>query len=51
MIIEKTYTAPSHKKTILWLKKLGLAGFVFFLAKGLLWIAAFVVLGVWGLES
>ena len=28
-----------------WLKRLGLAGFLFFLFKGLVWIAIFVGLG------
>jgi hypothetical protein len=29
----------------LWLKRLGVAGFLFFLIKGLVWIAIFVGLG------
>jgi hypothetical protein len=37
--------SPAEKsrkeKIILWLKRLGLAGFLFFLLKGLLWLAIF----------
>jgi len=29
----------------LWLKRVGVAGFLFFLIKGLIWIAIFVGLG------
>lgn len=29
----------------LWLKRVGLAGFLFFLIKGLVWIAIFVGIG------
>ncbi len=49
----KTCSAPQQRKFTcpLWLRRLGLAGFAFFLAKGLLWIVAFVILGTWGLES
>jgi hypothetical protein len=28
-----------------WLKKIGIAGFLFFLIKGIIWIAVFVALG------
>ena len=38
----KTGTEPEQKKGIVkWLKRLGLAGFLFFLIKGLIWIAVF----------
>ena len=30
------------KKTMLWLKRLGLVGFIFFLIKGLIWLAVFL---------
>lgn len=32
-------------KIITWLKRLGLAGFLFFLIKGLVWLAIFMGLG------
>jgi hypothetical protein len=36
----KPATEPKQKKGIVkWLKRLGLAGFLFFLIKGLIWIA------------
>lgn len=33
-----------------WLRKLGVAGFLFFLVKGLVWIAIFLGVGdlIWG---
>ena len=34
-----TEVQPARKRS--WLKKLGVAGFMFFLIKGLLWIVAF----------
>jgi hypothetical protein len=30
-----------------WLKRIGMAGFLFFLIKGLVWIAIFAGLGNW----
>lgn len=33
------------KKFISWLKRLGVLGFLFFLVKGLVWVAIFVGLG------
>jgi hypothetical protein len=33
-----------HGKIILWLKRLGFAGFLFFLIKGLVWIFVIVFL-------
>lgn len=33
---------PSSSKFKLWLKRLGLAGFLFFLIKGLVWVGIFV---------
>jgi len=38
--------AVSRQKAVKWLKKLGIAGFLFFLVKGLLWLA----LGYWILK-
>jgi len=29
-------------KTMLWLKRIGFAGFIFFLIKGLIWLAVFL---------
>lgn len=34
-----------------WLKKLGLAGFLFFLVKGLLWLSLPAILVFFGLDS
>jgi hypothetical protein len=37
---EEQYTQQKDKKGLVkWLKRLGIAGFMFFLIKGLLWIA------------
>ena len=40
---------PSREKSgrnlKLWLKRIGVAGFLFFLIKGLVWIGVFVFLG------
>jgi hypothetical protein len=33
------------EKTQLWFKRLGVAGFLFFLIKGLIWIAVFAGVG------
>ncbi|MEM1220950.1 MAG: hypothetical protein AAGH79_18660 [Bacteroidota bacterium] len=33
------------EKVVLWLKRVGVAGFAFFLIKGLVWIAIFVMAG------
>ncbi len=33
------------KKVLLWLKRIGVAGFLFFLVKGLIWIAIFLGIG------
>jgi hypothetical protein len=33
-----------------WLKGLGIAGFVFFLVKGLLWLAVAVLIVLFGIE-
>jgi len=33
-----------------WLKRLGVAGFVFFLVKGLLWLAVVVLIVLFGIE-
>ena len=34
-----------NSKLMLWLKRLGVAGFLFFLLKGLIWIAVFYGVG------
>jgi len=34
-----------NNKLMAWLKKIGLAGFLFFLIKGLVWIAIFMGIG------
>jgi hypothetical protein len=31
-------TKPTDNKSVLWLKRLGIGGFLFFLGKGLLWL-------------
>lgn len=35
------------QKAQTWLKRIGLAGFLFFLIKGLIWLAVFFGLGAW----
>ena len=32
-------------KFIIWLKRIGIAGFIFFLIKGLIWVAVFLGIG------
>lgn len=34
-----------NEKNKLWFKRIGVAGFLFFLGKGLVWIAIFVAAG------
>ncbi len=34
-----------NNKLVAWLKRIGLAGFLFFLIKGLVWIAIFMGIG------
>jgi integral membrane protein len=34
-------TSQSNQKILLWLKRIGITGFLFFLIKGLVWIAIF----------
>ncbi len=41
MLDSQNSTPESNNKMILWLKRLGVAGFLFFLLKGLVWIAIF----------
>ena len=36
-----TQPSPANQKMYLWLKRIGVSGFLFFLAKGLVWIAVF----------
>lgn len=51
MRIEKQENTTEDKKAIPWWKKLGIAGFLFFLIKGLIWIAVFVIGYIWGPEA
>ena len=37
----------SEKKLKSWLKRMGLIGFLFFLVKGLIWLAAAGVVALW----
>ena len=46
----KTTHAPAIAAMPAWLRRLGVGGFVFFFAKGLLWLAVPAVLAVGGLE-
>lgn len=52
---EKNSTATSganKKKSLMsWLKKLGVVGFLFFLIKGLVWLAVFFFAGSKAFES
>lgn len=41
----KANTEQKNNKALLWLKRLGLAGFLFFLIKGLIWIAVAIFAG------
>jgi hypothetical protein len=34
-----------NEKTKLWFKRIGIGGFLFFLAKGILWLIAFSYMG------
>ena len=43
----ETVPSPDHKATP-WLKRLGLAGFLFFLIKGLLWLSLPALLVLFG---
>jgi len=40
-------TAPAPARTASWLKRIGIVGFLFFLVKGLVWVA--VAIGAWRL--
>jgi hypothetical protein len=40
----------NKEKFIFWFKRIGVAGFIFFLLKGLLWIAVFLGLGKWACQ-
>jgi hypothetical protein len=41
----KVATRIKWKKAEQWLKRIGLAGFIFFLVKGLIWLAVFFFAG------
>lgn len=36
--IQDNENKPGKNKMVLWLKRIGVAGFVFFLVKGILWL-------------
>jgi hypothetical protein len=38
---------PQSPKWLLWLKRMGIGAFFFFLVKGLVWVAIFMGLGKW----
>lgn len=40
-----------NQKFIFWLKRLGVAGFLFFLIKGLVWLAIFYFIGTQAIDS
>ncbi len=42
IIINIMNETPDNSKMMLWLKRAGFAGFMFFLLKGLAWIAVFI---------
>ena len=42
---------PAGPRTRAWFKRLGFAGFLFFLAKGLLWLAVPALLAMFGLSE
>ncbi len=33
---------PTHSKFRIWLKRIGIGGFLFFLIKGLVWVVIFI---------
>ena len=43
--MEELKNVDQNNKVILWLKRLGWAGFIFFTVKGLIWLAIFLGLG------
>jgi len=40
-------TSPAPTRTVGWLKRIGIAGLLFFLVKGLVWLA--LAIGAWRL--
>jgi len=38
--------SPPKSRAKAWIKRIGFAGFLFFLIKGIIWIAVFVALGM-----
>jgi len=40
MILDKEENSKKRNRLILWLKRIGVVGFIFFLLKGLAWLAA-----------
>ena len=45
MLMEGNNKSAVNNKMILWLKRVGVAGFLFFLIKGLVWIGIFIWAG------
>lgn len=41
---------PPRSPLVAWVKRLGVAGFVFFLVKGILWLVLPGLLVTWGLQ-
>jgi len=41
---------PKEKTAARWLKRVGVAGFLFFLIKGLIWLALFIGAAYFGLD-
>jgi len=40
MIFDRKEKTVKNKRLITWIKRMGVAGFIFFLLKGLAWLAA-----------
>lgn len=48
-------TPESHRKSknpvaVKWIKRFGIAGFLFFLVKGLIWLAVFIAAAYFGFD-
>ena len=41
---------PKEKTAVRWLKRFGVAGFLFFLIKGLIWLALFIGAAYFGYD-
>lgn len=42
---EQYDSSNKNSKLLLWVKKIGVAGFLFFLIKGLIWLVVFYFIG------